>query len=142
MSAFEYPDEAGYPDGVGTLTEDQVVLIKEVDDGHTPDFEFAVVDDTEAKTFTAIVGDTAIAGMPYAESGATRLVLLSTSVLPEYRGQGVASELIRRVLDEVRRQGKTITVRCPIVASFIQRNPGYADLIDSELPGLGAGSGK
>ncbi len=27
---FEYPDEAGYPDGVGTLTQDQTVLIGEM----------------------------------------------------------------------------------------------------------------
>jgi hypothetical protein len=35
--AFEYPDEAGYPDGKGTLSQDQAVLIDEViDDPHAP----------------------------------------------------------------------------------------------------------
>jgi predicted GNAT family acetyltransferase len=133
---FEYPDEAGYPDGVGTLSQDQIVLMDEVrDDAHTPDFAFAVVNDEKAGAYTAIVGDTAIAGIPYTVASATRLVLLSTAVLPEYRNQGVASELIRRVLDDVRSQHKTVTVLCPIVRTFIQRNPDYADLVDPEFPG-------
>ena len=39
--AFEYPDEAGYPDGKGTLSQDQAVLIDEViDDPHAPAFDF------------------------------------------------------------------------------------------------------
>ena len=38
--AFEYPDEAGYPDGIGTLSQDQAVLIDEVIDA--PAFDFSV----------------------------------------------------------------------------------------------------
>ncbi|WP_348789930.1 GNAT family N-acetyltransferase [Leifsonia sp. NPDC080035] len=137
-SAFEYPDEAGYPDGVGTLTQDQTLLIQELaDDERTPDFSFAVVDDEAAGAYTAIVGDTAIGGIPYSVVDDERLVLLATSVLPEFRHQGVATELIRRVLDDLRSRRKRITVMCPIVSSFIQRNPGYADLIDGEHPGVG-----
>jgi len=34
--AFEYPDEAGYPDGIGTLSQDQAVLIDEVIDDPMP----------------------------------------------------------------------------------------------------------
>ena len=136
--AFEYPDEAGYPDGFGTLTQEQQVLIQEVaDDEHTPDFAFAVIDDAASSAYTAIVGDTAIAGLPYTVVDDERLVLLATSVLPEFRHQGVATELIRRVLDDLRSRGKLVTVMCPIVTAFIRRNPEYADLVDGEHPGLG-----
>jgi len=141
--AFEYPNEAGYPDGKGTLSQDQAVLIDEViDDPHAPafDFDFDIVNDEKTGIYEAIVGDTEIAGLPYNVAGDDRLVLLATSVFPEFRKQGIATELIRRVLDDVRAQGKTVTIMCPIVRTFIEHNPAYADLIDPEHPGVTKGS--
>jgi predicted GNAT family acetyltransferase len=138
---FEYPDEAGYPDGKGTLSQDQAVLIDEViDDPHAPAFDFHVLNDEKTGIYEAIVGDTEIAGLPYNVAGDDRLVLLATSVFPEFRKQGIATELIRRVLDDVRAQGKTVTIMCPIVRTFIEHNPEYADLIDPEHPGVTKGS--
>ncbi|MDQ0923816.1 putative GNAT family acetyltransferase [Pseudarthrobacter sp. W1I19] len=134
---FEYLDQAGYPDGKGTLSQDQAVLIDEIlDDPHAPAFDFYVVNDEKSGIYEAIVGDTEIAGLPYTAAGNDRLVLLATSVFPDYRKQGVATELIRRVLDDVRAQGKTVTIMCPIVRTFIKRNPGYADLINAAHPGV------
>lgn len=40
------------------------------------------------------------------------------------------------MLDDVRAQGKTVTIMCRIVRTFIERNPEYADLIDPEHPGV------
>jgi predicted GNAT family acetyltransferase len=139
--AFEYPDQAGYPDGKGTLTQDQIVLIDEViDDPHAPAFDFFVVNDEKNRIYEAIVGDREIAGLTYNLASENRLVLVAASVYPEFRNQGIASELIRRVLDDIRMQGKTITILCPIVRTFIENNPGYADLIDPEHPGVTKGS--
>ncbi|MEU6370934.1 GNAT family N-acetyltransferase [Streptomyces sp. NPDC046931] len=134
--AIEYPDEAGHPDGKGTLGQDGVVLLEEViDHPHVPAFDFYVVNDEKTGIYEAIVGDTEIAGLPYNVAGDDRLVLMATSVLPEYRRQGVATELIRRVLDDVRSRGMTITITCPIVRTFIEHNPEYADLIDPSTQG-------
>jgi len=139
--AFEYPDEAGCPDGKGTLSQDQAVLIGEViDDLHAPAFDFYVVNDEKTGIYKAIVGDTEIAGLPYDVASDDRLVLLAASVFPEFRKQGIATELIRRVLDDVRTQGKTVTVMCPIVRTFIEHNPEYADLIDPKHPGVTKGA--
>jgi predicted GNAT family acetyltransferase len=139
--AFEYPDEAGYPDGVGTLSQDQTVLIDEViDDPHASGFDFHLVNDEKAHIYEAIVGDTEIAGLTYDVAGDNRLVLLAILVFPEFRKQGVATELIRRVLDDVRTQGKTVTIICPIVHTFIEHHPEYADLIDPEHPGVTKGA--
>lgn len=87
--AFEYPDEAGYPDGKGPLSQNQAVLIDEViDDPHAPAFDFYVVKDEKTGIYEAIVGDIEIAGLPYSVAGDDRLVLLATSVFPEYRKTG------------------------------------------------------
>jgi predicted GNAT family acetyltransferase len=133
---FEYPDEAGYPDGVGTLTQDQVVLIDELNsEDHSPTITFFVANNGATSAYEAISGDTVIGGLTYNVAAENRLVLVAAAVFPEYRGQGVATELIRRVLEDVRAQGKTVTILCPIVRAFIDRNPEYDDLVDPELPG-------
>lgn len=137
-SPIEYPDEAGYPDGTGTLTEDQTTLIAEVDDEHALDLDFYLVDDEENGVYEAVSGDTELGGLTYSVASPSRLVLLAVSVFPEYRNQGVATELTRRVLDSVRAKGKTATILCPIVRAFIDRNPEYADLVDATRPGVPA----
>ena len=110
-----------------------------LDDPHAPAFDFEVVNDEKAGIYKAIVGDREIAGLPYNVAGDDRLVLLATSVFPEFRKQGIATELIRHVLDDVRAQGKTVTIMCPIVRTFIENNPEYADLVDSKHSGVTKG---
>ncbi|GAB3332361.1 GNAT family N-acetyltransferase [Micromonospora halotolerans] len=136
-SAFAHSAGAGYPDG---LTQDQTVLIDEViGEPHAPALDVRVVNDEKLGIYDAIVGDREVAGLTYNVAGDDRLVLLATSVIPEFRKQGIATELIRRVLDDVRAQGRTVTIMCPIVRTFIDHNPEYAGLIDPEHPGAAQG---
>jgi predicted GNAT family acetyltransferase len=133
--AFEHPDEAGDADGMGTLSQDHCVPIDEpLDDPHVPAFAFEAVKDEKVGIYDAIVGDREVAGLVYDVAGGDRLVLRATSVFPDFRKQGIATELTRRVLDDVRAQGKTVTIMCPFVRTFIENNPEYADLIDPEPP--------
>jgi predicted GNAT family acetyltransferase len=133
--------DATGPSRDGTLTEEQTVLIDEVIDGpHTPAFNFDLVNDEKAGVYEAVVDGKAIGGLPYDVVPDGRLVLFATSVFPEFRRKGVATELIRRALDDVRAQGKTVTAMCPIVRTFIEHNPGYADVINAEHPGAAMGS--
>jgi uncharacterized protein len=133
---FEYPDEAGYPDGTGTLTEDQETLIDHVlDIEDKPDFDLTLVNEKENEIYDAIVGDTEIGGVTYSLTG-DRIVLLAAWVHPEFRRQGFATEMIRQVLDDVRAQRKTTTIICPIVRTFIDNHPQYEDLVDLKHPGV------
>ncbi|MEV4807266.1 GNAT family N-acetyltransferase [Nonomuraea sp. NPDC049421] len=134
------PYASEYPEGKNTPSEDQSVVVDEViDDPHAPAFDFTVLKDEKAGIYEAVLGDREIAGLPYNVAGDDRLVLLATSVIPEYRRQGIGTELIRRVLDDVRTQGKTVTIMCPVVRAFIDRNPEYTGLVDPEHPGVAAG---
>ncbi|NEN07787.1 GNAT family N-acetyltransferase [Diaminobutyricibacter tongyongensis] len=133
---FEYPDTAGYPDGTGALSQDQKILIDEVLDMDVkPEFDFGLVDDVEHGVYVAFVGDTEIGGITYSLLG-TRVVLLAASVYPEYRHQGVATEMIRRILEIIRSQNRTVTIICPIVRTFIDSHPQYEDLVDVAHPGV------
>jgi predicted GNAT family acetyltransferase len=129
--AFEYPD------GKGAVSQDQTVLIDElIDDPRPPASDFEIVKDEKAGIYEAVVGDREIAGLSYNVADDDRLVLLAVSVFPDFRKRGIATELIRHVLDDVRAQGKTVTIMCPIVRTFIENNPEYAGLVDSKHPGV------
>lgn len=119
------------------LSQDQLVLIEEVVHGvDAAAFEFFVVRDEKASAYSAMVGDTEIGQMTYNTAGESRHVLLALFVIPVYRNQGIATNLIRRVLDDVRAHRRTITILCPIVRTFIDRNPEFMDLVDPDEPGV------
>lgn len=100
-------------------------------------WEFEVVNDAERGRWLAVLGAEAIGELTYRFVGG-RVVLLSTWVDHAYRDQRVATELMARVLDEIRGTGKKITIICPVVGEFIARNLRYRDLIDKVHPGSGA----
>ena len=100
-------------------------------------WELDVINDTERGRWIAALGAEAIGELTYRFVGG-RVVLLATWVSHAYRHQGVATELVARVLDEIRESGKKITVICPLVGEFIARNPEYLGLIDRVHPGSGA----
>lgn len=99
-----------------------------------PDVEDLVItDNSERGIYEAAIGGRTAAGLVYSNVG-SRVVLLATSVFPEFRGKGVAARLIGGVLDELRMQGKTATVTCPFGAAFVNAHPEYADVLDPAFP--------
>jgi quinol monooxygenase YgiN/predicted GNAT family acetyltransferase len=94
-----------------------------------------VRENTESQTYDALVGDD-IAGTLLYEHEGPRLVLTHTAVQTRYQHQGVATALIAGALDDIRLKGIKITILCPLVNTFIQAHPDYADLIDAEHPGV------
>jgi predicted GNAT family acetyltransferase len=100
-------------------------------------WELDVLNDAEHGRWVAVLGADAIAELTYRFVGG-RVVLLSTWVDHAYRNHRVATELVARVLDEIRGSAKKITIICPVVGEFIARNPEYLDLIDKVHPGAGA----
>jgi uncharacterized protein len=93
--------------------------------------ELVITDNPEARRYEARL-DGQLAGWVDYGRVRTRLVALHTEVPPEFGGRGIASALIRRVLDDARAAGQTVTPRCPLFASHFRRHPEDADLL--ELP--------
>jgi predicted GNAT family acetyltransferase len=94
-----------------------------------------VAHDANLQQYGAWVGTEQIGNLTYKLVG-NRVVLWSTVVLPAYRRHGVATELVAKALDDIRRSGKTVTVVCPIVWEVINRHPQYRDLVDEKHPGV------
>lgn len=140
---FEYPDSAGYPDGAGFLDEGTAALVDEV----TADLVRAVdrpSADAESEievhrrddehVYAATISGREVANLRFEDKG-DRVILITTTVLPEFRGRGIATDLIADALDDIRERGQRVTVLCRVVAAFMNGNPQFADLIDSEHPG-------
>jgi hypothetical protein len=96
--------------------------------------EITVRDNPEARTYDALADGETVGTLIYEPEG-SRLVFRHTIVDPEYRGEGVGTELVRGALDDVRARGLTITNYCSFVSEFIDAHPEYADLIDAAHPG-------
>lgn len=56
-----------------------------------------------------------------------RVDFIHTEVDAAYGGRGLASDLVRFALDDVRASGKRIVPHCPYVAAWIKRHPGVVD---------------
>jgi predicted GNAT family acetyltransferase len=87
-----------------------------------------IADNPEDRRYEARLDGTLAGWVDYGRVR-TRLVALHTEVLPEFGGRGIASALVRRVLDDARAAGHTITPRCPFFVAHFQRHPEDRDLI-------------
>lgn len=94
----------------------------------------AIFDNKEAGTYELAFDGQTAAGLTYKETG-TRVTILATSVFPEFRGKGIASELLGGVLDLLRAEGRTATLTCPFATAFVESHPEYADVVDPTFPG-------
>lgn len=59
------------------------------------------------------------------------ITFIHTEVFDAFSGRGLASHLIKHVLDDARVRGLRVVPRCPLVAAYIERHPEYQDLVDS-----------
>jgi len=57
------------------------------------------------------------------------LVFSHTYVPPELRGRGIAEELVRQALDDVRQRGYKVIPSCWFVRVYIDRHSQYRDLL-------------
>ena len=57
------------------------------------------------------------------------IIFVHTEVPEELEGQGIAAQIVRFALDDVRARGLKVIARCPYVAAYIRRHPEYQDLL-------------
>ena len=90
-----------------------------------------VTDNPGADRYEARV-DGALAGFAqYVRSG-DLIAFVHTEVQPQYEGRGVGAALARTSLDAARAEGTPVLAACPFYAGWIERHPGYQDLLVPE----------
>jgi hypothetical protein len=87
-----------------------------------------VRDAPERSRYEILVDGELVGIADYEDAGETR-VFPHTFVEPAWRGRGLAEELVRSALDDVRASGRRIVPACWYVAQFVDRHPAYADLL-------------
>jgi hypothetical protein len=98
------------------------------------DSRITIQNSAESSSYDAVLGDEVVGTIVYELRG-NRMVILHTLVDPEFRGQGIAKALARTALDDLVTSGTTLTNYCWFIADFIDRNPGYARVVDAGQPG-------
>jgi uncharacterized protein len=88
----------------------------------------------ESRSYEATL-DGRVVGLIVYERQGSRTIFRHTIVESEYRGRGIATELVRRALEDLIAQGFTLTNYCGFVDSFITANPAYAKVVDQHQPG-------
>jgi uncharacterized protein len=71
-------------------------------------------------------GVTAVANYTLADGAMT---LTHTETPLQARGQGIASQLVRGVLEDVRSRGLKVVPRCAFVRAYMIRHPDFHDLL-------------
>jgi predicted GNAT family acetyltransferase len=59
-----------------------------------------------------------------------RIVFTHTVVHPGHEGQGLGTALAKHVLDDAVARGERIVPRCPFIAAYLRRHPGYEEFVD------------
>jgi len=86
-----------------------------------------ITDNAAERRYEARLGDQLAGWVEYGRVDG-RIVALHTEVPPEFGGRGIASALVRRVLDDARAAGVKVTPRCPFFVTHFERHPEDADL--------------
>jgi predicted GNAT family acetyltransferase len=93
-----------------------------------PTTEIVVRDDPEQSRYEVYDGPTR-AGFATYHSQPDLVTVLHTEIKTAFEGQGVGSELVRQMLDDIRSKGAHVLPVCPFVLAFLRRHPEYHDLV-------------
>ncbi len=93
-----------------------------------PGGDVRVADAPERERYEISLDGTLAGFTDYKMREGDRIIAVHSEVFDEYEGRGLASELARQMLDDIRARGLTVSPRCPFVAKYIGEHPEYADL--------------
>lgn len=88
---------------------------------------FTLIDNEAAKQYEFHV-DGAVARIEYIKAN-NKIFLTHTEVPVALEGQGIASAIVKQVLEEAQKNDWTLVPMCPFVAGYIQQHPEWRSLV-------------
>lgn len=89
--------------------------------------ELEIVENKKQKRFEVVInGKTALIEYIRAED---KMYLTHTEVPKEFEGQGVASSMVKQVLQQIDREELKLVPHCPFVAAYLKRHPEWHYLL-------------
>ena len=92
----------------------------------------AVVHDPDARRYE-LREDGALLGFAEYLPGGPSMIIAHTEIDAGREGEGLGSELIRGMLEQIRAGGSTVIPNCPFTAGYIARHPEFVPLVDPSL---------
>jgi len=99
------------------------------------DGQLLVVDNSDLAYYELQLEGTVVGTLDYRDIEG-RKVLGLTEIRPDLRGRGLATTLIRAVLDDLLRHGIQISNYCPAVDRFLRTHSEYYMVVDPARPGM------
>ena len=93
--------------------------------------DISINNQTSRRRYELAVGGTLAAVAEYRPRGGS-IEFVHTEVMPQYEGKGLAQQLARHALDDVRNQGRKAVASCSYIAGYIERHPQYQDLVEQD----------
>ena len=90
--------------------------------------ELTVIDNGEKNRFEAWLDGELAGVLTYTRVDGVA-VYPHTKVQAQYEGRGIGGRLTKSALDDARKRGLKVDPVCPFIATYIDRNPDYADLV-------------
>ncbi|RXZ45991.1 N-acetyltransferase [Agromyces binzhouensis] len=94
-----------------------------------PDDDVEIVRDDEASRYRLLLGG-GQAGFAKFRASPGRIIFTHTVVDPAFEGRGLGSMLAKWVVEDAIRRGERIVPRCPFIAAWLRKHPGYEESID------------
>ncbi|UDY23710.1 GNAT family N-acetyltransferase [Nocardioides sp. Kera G14] len=91
--------------------------------------EISYAHNPDERRYEILDGGRVIGFAQYVPAGEDR-DFTHTEVDDAYEGQGLASQLVRFALDDVRTSGIRAIPHCPYVARWLHKHEGYEDITD------------
>lgn len=57
------------------------------------------------------------------------MYLTHTEVPNEFEGKGIASKMVKQVLQKIKDEGLKLVPLCPFIASYIKRHPEWKEIL-------------
>ena len=103
-----------------------------------PDVHPQVTDNVAQNRYEVAIGDE-VGVLDYRRKEGT-IILVHTEVPEALRGRGIGTHLARHALDEARKAGLDVVVRCPFVTSWLKRHREYDDIVVARVVEDGTGT--
>lgn len=95
--------------------------------------ELHLVNDAGARRYRLLLEGQELGFVEYDPVGEHSILIKHTEIKPDFGGKGYGSELVRRMLEDVRRQGKTVIPICPYAMNFIRRHREFLDVVQPDM---------
>ncbi|MDU1905537.1 MAG: GNAT family N-acetyltransferase [Dysgonomonas sp.] len=89
---------------------------------------YELIDNIDEKQYEFHV-DNYIAKIEYIKTNDGEIYLTHTETPIPLEGQGIASQLVNKVLEDIQDKGLRLVPLCPFVAGYIRKNPEWKKLV-------------